>query len=361
MADELTPWTVTLSPPARKAVRWQPSFFGLLRMALPILAAVAVLTALQERERGRVATLIAAHLPWLPLVLLPFAVGMCLDAASLWMILSAGGRPLRFLSVLRVRMAAEGALFTLPAGSLAAEALKPALLRRRCGIPLATGAAAVALNKSFIVLTNAVYLLIGLAAGGRLIAAMTARSPWARALPAVTVAAAAGCLLVGGALLLAVRRADLIERICRRLPRRWQERARQGAAQQAMWNEAMAAFWRRDRRALLCASCSLLHWLVEAFETYAVIRLLGLAVDAGAAVGFESLVALARSLAFFLPAGIGVQDSGHLLLVNLSGATDASVLGAAFVLVKRSKELLWTLVAALLIPVASSGENHEHP
>ena len=44
-------------------------------------------------------------------------------------------------------------------------------------------------------------------------------------------------------------------------------------------------------------------------------------------------------MAFFLPGAIGLQDSGHLLLVDLAGATDATVVGAAFVLVKRSKEL----------------------
>jgi uncharacterized protein (TIRG00374 family) len=359
MADELTPWTVALSPPARKAVRSQPSLLTILRLALPILAAVAVMTALQERDRARVAALVGAHLGWLPLVVLPFAVGMALDAASLWMILNADGRPLSFLAVLRVRMAAEGALFTLPAGSLAAEALKPALLRRRCGIPLATGAAAVALNKSFIVITNALYLILGLLAGRPLIAAIRVHNPWAAALPAVIIAGAGCCLVLGVGLMVAVRRADLIERLCRLLPRRWQERARRGAAQQAVWNQAMAAFWRRDHRAFLCAGCSFLHWLVEALETYAVVRLLGLAVGMGGALGFESLMALVRSLAFFLPGGIGVQDWGHLLLVNISGAADATVVGAAFVLVKRSKELLWTVVAALLMPGAPPGGDRE--
>ena len=330
---------------SRAKTSW-PIWLVLLRLALPLLGAGALATALRDGDRVRALALLGDHLGWLPLVLLPFLAGMACDAGSLWTILRAAGHRLRYRTVLRLRMAAEGALFTLPAGSIAAEALKPVLLRRRCQVPLPVGAAAVVLNKSFIVLTNAAYLVLGLLCGGALVrAALPER--WGPLLAVVTVGGALGCLGVGTALLLAVRRSDLLPRLIARLPARLRARlARRPPAALA----DSAAFFDDWRRAAACCALTLAHWLLEAFETYAAAHLLGLPLGPGEALAFESLLALIRSLAFFLPGAIGLQDCGHLLLAHLSGSTAPTVVGGMLVIVKRSKELFWTAVAALLMP-----------
>jgi hypothetical protein len=178
--------------------------------------------------------------------------------------------------------------------------------------------------------------------------AATAAGGWGRALPAVTAAGAVGCLVLGLGVLALVRRADLVLRAAAILPRRWRVAIERKTLAVAAWRAATAPFFRRPERIALCCLFTLGHWLAEAFETYAVARLLGLPIGPGAALGFESLMALGRSLAFFLPGGIGLQDSGQVLLAHLSGVSNAALVGAAFVMVKRSKELLWTATAAVL-------------
>jgi hypothetical protein len=56
-----------------------------------------------------------------------------------------------------------------------------------------------------------------------------------------------------------------------------------------------------------------------------------------------------RSLAFFVPAGLGIQDMGQVLFVKAMGSADAATLGAAVLLTKRSKDLVWSLVGYALL------------
>src|SRR4051812_25621525 len=146
----MTPGTVAFDLPTGRRAQGRTGWLGAVRLALPLLAAGALATALHDGDRARALGLLEGHVCWLPLVLLPFVAGMACDACSMWLMLGAWGWRLPYLQVLRLRMAAEGALFPLPAGSIAAEALKPVLLRRRHGVPLSVGAAAVLVNKSFI-------------------------------------------------------------------------------------------------------------------------------------------------------------------------------------------------------------------
>jgi hypothetical protein len=342
----MTGGTVAFELPTGARVRGRGSWLALVRFALPLLAAVGLATALREGGRGGVG-LLAGHLPWLPLVLLPFVVGMACDAGSMWLMLRSSGWRLPYRQVLRLRMAAEGALFTLPAGSIAAEALKPVLLRRGHDVPLSVGAAIVLANKAFILLTNAVYLVLGLVCGGALLRAALP-GPWAALLTAVTVGGALVCLTLGTVLLATLRRPEVLDRLVQRLPARWRTRlAGRGPAL-----ADTSAFFGDRGRVGLCLALSLLHWLTEAFETWAAARLIGLELSPGGALAFESMLALMRSLAFFLPGGIGLQDGGHLLLAHLAGSS-AAVAGGMLVIVKRGKELFWTAVAALLMPAGA--------
>ena len=336
-------------------VRGRPSWLALVRFLLPLLAAVGLATALQNGDRGRALGLLGGHLGWLPLVLLPFVVGMACDAGSMWLMLRSLGWRLPYRQVVRLRMAAEGALFTLPAGSIAAEALKPVLLRRRCGVPLSAGATVVLVNKSFIVLTNAVYLALGLACGGALLAsALPGR--WAALLPALAAGGVLACLGLGALLLVTVRRADLLDRLVARLPAAWRTRIQRRGPALA----DAAPFFADWRRVAACCALNFLHWLTEAFETWAAARLIGLEITPAGALAFESLLALLRSMAFFLPGGIGLQDGGHMLLAHLAGSS-ATVAGGMLVIVKRGKELVWTVVAALLMPAGEDAPQAEAP
>jgi uncharacterized membrane protein YbhN (UPF0104 family) len=64
------------------------------------------------------------------------------------------------------------------------------------------------------------------------------------------------------------------------------------------------------------------------------------------AFALEVVLGFVRSLAFISPGGIGVQDAGYaLLLASLDPASATKT--AAFVVLKRCKELAWCAVAGL--------------
>ncbi|NPC85991.1 hypothetical protein HPC49_48385, partial [Pyxidicoccus fallax] len=88
-------------------------------------------------------------------------------------------------------------------------------------------------------------------------------------------------------------------------------------------------------------------WLAESVEAYLLLRLLGFDVTFGDAVALEAVMSVLRALAFFIPAGLGVQDAGYAAFLSGGGDTLSAV--AAFVLLKRARELCWMGVGAALL------------
>jgi uncharacterized membrane protein YbhN (UPF0104 family) len=91
-------------------------------------------------------------------------------------------------------------------------------------------------------------------------------------------------------------------------------------------------------------------WLLESIETAIILRLVGAPLDLAFAMAAEVGISLLRSVSNVAPAGLGVQDAGYATLFPAMGLTVDTA--AAFVLLKRGKELAWivagyTLLAAL--------------
>ena len=90
-------------------------------------------------------------------------------------------------------------------------------------------------------------------------------------------------------------------------------------------------------------------WLTEAFETYLIIAVLGMTVLPYQVMIFEPIVSLTRSLVFFIPGGLGVMDSGYVSAFGSAGIANVATAGAAFILIKRSKELFWIVIGLLFM------------
>jgi hypothetical protein len=85
-------------------------------------------------------------------------------------------------------------------------------------------------------------------------------------------------------------------------------------------------------------------WLFEALESYLMLRLLGVELSFAAVLAMEAVVSFARHVLIVVPAGVGVQDVGYVALLAALGVQDAVNLGAAFAVLKRSKEAFWAVV-----------------
>jgi len=103
--------------------------------------------------------------------------------------------------------------------------------------------------------------------------------------------------------------------------------ARLGAARPATWL-ATASFF----------GC----WLCESIETALILWLIGAPLDLALAMAVEVGLTLARSVGNFAPAGIGIQEAGYATLLTATGLGVETA--AAFVLLKRAKEIVWIAI-----------------
>jgi hypothetical protein len=101
-------------------------------------------------------------------------------------------------------------------------------------------------------------------------------------------------------------------------------------------------FFVREAPARFGASYALafLNWMVGAVEMYLLFRFLGFPISFAEAWLIEGTVSIARSMSFFVPAHLGVQDGVIALLGQaVAGAPD---IGFAVALARRVRELAWS-------------------
>jgi putative membrane protein len=126
-----------------------------------------------------------------------------------------------------------------------------------------------------------------------------------------------------------------------------------GSARQApAWIQSMPSFEaelsalaRRRGRLALAALCQLAGMIAGASEVWLALRLLGHPVGFTAALIIESVVLFVRNLAFAIPAGLGAQEAGIVLICAAVGLDQEAAIGLA--LAKRMREVLFGLPALL--------------
>jgi hypothetical protein len=341
--------------PARQARR-RPAYERPLH-ALVVLVGVAVLVRLLAvADVNRLRAVIGALGPKLALVLLPFPVGITLEAMGWQRILRAMGARVPVWSLLRIRLGTEAVTRGLPGGNVASEVTKPLLLVRMEGVPLPVAAASGAAKKTLTMLTQAPYLALAFLWGGTLAAgARRTEHPGLALLLGWPLLLTVFVLVVAGLFMaLALGRGKAAGWLFERLRRIPHARARAWLAEREAGFRALD----RDSGALfaggartLAPICALffIEWLTEAADTWLLAYLLGIPLDAGSAIAFEGLTSFWRSTAFFLPAGIGLQDAFHAALVESSGVVDALTLGAAFLFTKRMRESFWMFFGSFFL------------
>ena len=90
-------------------------------------------------------------------------------------------------------------------------------------------------------------------------------------------------------------------------------------------------------------------WVVRGVESLVFLSLLDVTLSLNVAVLLESTLVLVRSMAVPVPAGLGVQDVGYVLSLRALGIPDATTVSAAFVLMKRGRDVFWIVVGFLLL------------
>jgi glycosyltransferase 2 family protein len=320
----------------------------LLRVAAVAAGALLFTRVLSGADLARATVLLGdlgLRVLWIvPVSALPFL----LDAIAFRTLLRALGSPAPLAAILRVTVAVEAVVVCVPGGPLVSELLKPYLLDGSASVPPASAIAAIGARKVLMALAHGVTLAA---------AAICGHAFWTRHSPGLAWLVFASGLTIVVVSLVAARglaRGGLAERLQGALARIRQERLRRWAL------DHHAAFARVDGqlRALLArhspapwrAFAWLVgNWLCEAAVTLLLLRLLGAAISPVEALCLEAAVALLRSLVFVVPAGLGIQDLGYVTAFAVLGITDDGTLAAAFVLLKRAKELFWVVLGGALL------------
>ncbi|HEY3500525.1 MAG TPA: lysylphosphatidylglycerol synthase domain-containing protein [Polyangiaceae bacterium] len=322
--------------------------------ALRVLAAVAALAlfgrVLSGANGSRVLELFAgAGALGLAAILLPQLAALSAESLGWTYAFRILGQKVRWSALLRVRLATEALAQSLPFGVAFAESIKPVLLKRHAGLEVAPAVAGMAARKYLLLLSQSIYVL-GLGTLG-FSALQTASESLIRFPGLGYIACGAGVALGVGALAiaLALRQSELARAtlsLLRRLPlarlREWLSRREPAFA---ATDGAVACFFRADARRTLAPALGFgIGWLLESVETFLILRLLGVELDFVTIASFEVVLSLVRNVAFFVPAGLGVQDLGYVACLAALGVPEAASVGAAFVLLKRAKELFWIAV-----------------
>ncbi len=333
--------------PRRASRRQTLLFFGAL-----LAAVLCLVWAFHDVNFRQVWTVVLQLGPAVAWVLVPYGIASLFDGFGLRRILSALERSVEFVRLLSIRLSADALTVSAPGGIVLAEGVRIMILQTRCDVPVTEGVGALAARKCLIIRGHGLFLALATVLGWDYLSQRSSEVLGLPGLPlflgGMATALIAASFVMGRALSgggTAARLGMLLERVPVRALRAWLERRRSAFSQadahmgrtlgpQAGWQATLLYF---------------LMWLAEASETYLLLRLLGFDVSLPEALALEAVITVARAMAFFVPAGLGVQDAGYVAFLRGDGGGSALELAAAFALIKRARELFWVGVGFALL------------
>lgn len=156
--------------------------------------------------------------------------------------------------------------------------------------------------------------------------------PQARFTP-VLLGVAACLMILALVVALLLRRRALLDRLRERLRSYWPSLAANGpAGEESIFARLLSPDWRMLMAVLLHFGC----WLLGGFETWLLFRLMHIPTGLPEAIVIDSLLSTVRTLVFFVPASVGVQEAFYALLGGLFGIAPADAI--AFSLARRARD-----------------------
>jgi putative ABC transport system permease protein len=251
-------------------------------------------------------------------------------------------RRFSFLQAFAARLGGESISFLTFAGPLLGEATKVALLRKR--VPLVHGVPALVVDN--LIYNLSVVLLIF--SGACVMLVSYPAPPVVRAV-LFGISAVTFLGMVAGALATR-RRATLLTGIINRLARRgfnprWLRSRRHHIYRIEL---TVYSFYKRRRAAFVAMiSFDILSHLTSVFEVYVTLRLLGFTPHLSGSFIIESLTKVINFAFCFVPATIGVYETGTEIILRSLGFVAAT--GVALAIVRKAAIVFWTSIGLLVI------------
>ncbi|MGO9839450.1 MAG: lysylphosphatidylglycerol synthase domain-containing protein [Polyangiaceae bacterium] len=281
-----------------------------------------------------------------PVALAPFLFGMTLDAVGIHMVLRALGHAVPLSRLLPIRIATEALHLTAPAGFLVADTATATLLEAHCGVPLGSGAVLAVGRKWLVMRAHALYIALGAACGAVVLTVVSHRlfgGGWFAGAVAISALVPLALSLALGAGLRGRSVLARLQAVAGNCPWRalgdrvahWRAGAVAGDGRLARLHAARSFTW-------LAAGSFFTCWIFESLETAVVLWLVGAPFHVSLAMAVEVGLTLGRSIGNVAPAGLGIQDAGYATLLTAAGISPETA--AAFVLLKRAKDVVWIAI-----------------
>ena len=253
---------------------------------------------------------------------------------------AAPQRTVGFGLLLRLRLAGDSLNYLVPSATLGGEIWRINSLRRE--VSAAVGAASVTLAKFQQFLGQALFIALGLSLAAPLAPLRPGLAPWFWAV-------LAGCLAFLGVTFWGLRWRLLgkVAGVVKNwLPARFSAHLPQEKIEEL--DGLIAAYLAGHRRAFW-ASTGLfaLAWALGSVEVMIIFYFLGLPVNLATAVTVETLSIFLDLVLFFMPAKLGTQEGGKVLIFLSLGLPP--VAGLSFGLIRRVRELTWAGVGLVCL------------
>lgn len=286
-------------------------------------------------------------------IVVPIGLALLVDSVAWQSIFGALERRVPLGALYGIRLCSEAVLISLSGGVVVSEGVGPVLLQR-WGVPVSESVATVAVRKLLLVVSQTFYIGLGVILGFSFLAQTSNAVLGGPGLEWLMVAAVVVLGLASVAIMFGLLRGapgTRLHALLARIPSRrlsgWLERHQERfVALDRHFEVALGLKW---TQLIGPTSFFLVAWIIETFETWLILRLLGVELTFIQVWAFEPALSLVRHLVFFVPAGLGFQDVGYVAFLKAAGVDDALGRGSAFVVLKRAKELFWAALGLGLL------------
>jgi uncharacterized protein (TIRG00374 family) len=298
-----------------------------------------------------------------PLILIPYFLMSLCDASGWKYSFARSLKAIKLRELLWIRIATEATANSLPAGLAVCETLKVILLNRRLGVPPSEAAANGIVSKFSLGISQGLFLILGLSLASELVRENSVQLTGRGGLQYIGFTVAALFLLFTLSATLLVFRGDVITSLLRslqRIPvRAWQRWLSRHEDQFHDVDRNLSAVSQLPKRQMaLSVALFFTGWFCAALENYLILTLLGARPAFSQCISLEAVISIVRLMFFFIPSSIGVQEVIYFTMFRGFGFPDGDAIAAAFIIIKRLKEICWiamgyALLSVFHVPVAT--------
>jgi uncharacterized protein (TIRG00374 family) len=270
---------------------------------------------------------------WWPLLLAPYGLVSWLEALAWEYLLPTKPAHSRWALLFWLRLGGEALNQLTPTASLGGEPYKVVRLQA-AGVAFDEATASVVIHKALKVLSLLLYIVIGLIMAPFWLPEVSSHL-MALSLSAAVLGAAILAFVVCAGRDPCTKAIRLLER-CKLCPALLKEKEEELCKLDAR----LASFYRHyPVPCILSFGLLFLAWVCHGVEVYLIFWLLGQPLGWAPALCLDALTMIFTSIGFFIPASLGFQEGGNILLAL--GFHLGAALGLAFSMVRRIREAVW--------------------